>query len=91
MSELKQYANKIELGVGLHMFGNRLSISAVPKRIELEVTATGVLCRHLEQRRTVFIPYANIKGMEVPFYDLNGLEVEQPKVKSLPIRNQNGK
>lgn len=64
MSEEKRYCKTIQLIHGVDLLGSRMSLSA-KRGHELEVTPFGVQAQSTNSKRTVLIPWNNIRGVEM--------------------------
>ena len=62
----KNRALNLQLGVGLDMIGSRTSVRA-DKQTELEVTGVGVVMTSHKSKRKVLVPFANLRGVELPY------------------------
>lgn len=64
MSEEKRYCKTIQLIHGVDLLGSRMSLSS-KRGHELEVTPFGVQAQSINSKRTVLIPWNNIRGVEM--------------------------
>ena len=67
MSAKKHYAKLLHLGIGVHSFGNATTLIAKPGQMVLEITSHGILATSIKFSKKAFIPYSNIKAVEVDF------------------------
>lgn len=64
MSEEKQYCKTIQLIHGVDLLGSRMSLTS-KRGDELELTSYGVKAFSKNTKRTVLIPWNNIRGVEM--------------------------
>jgi hypothetical protein len=59
----KVYAKTIQIHAGLELIGSKMSLSH--KQNDMEVTPIGIRVLSKKTKRTVIIPWGNIKGAEL--------------------------
>jgi len=65
-SYIGRFAKTVELGIGLHLLGAKMSLNSSPKTgTTLECTDVGVVAISGKNGREILIPYANIRGAEL--------------------------
>lgn len=80
----KQYAKAVYLGVGVHNMGTATSIAATKDgNVTIEVQSLGVVLLSKKIARKVFIPFANIRALELDFnkdFNLDNKEELKPQL-----------
>lgn len=66
MAKKKIYAKAADLGLGTHLLGMNTSLKTL-QGSTIEMTPMGLLVTSPVSKRKVFVPYANVKAIEIPY------------------------
>lgn len=61
----KHLARALHLATGTHSFGNATTIICKPGKSFMEILDHGVLYINTEAKKRIFVPWANIKTMDL--------------------------
>lgn len=79
---MSEQVKQVHLNTGVHSFGNATTLNAKVGKVEMEISEHGIICKHLELKRRVLVPYSNIKAIELNF-ETPKHEDNKPEIKHL--------